>query len=95
MSVARLLMKDKKSTRLNSNVSSQSNRSTILQAKLLPYYNSGKPEFKAGKRFKLRKHQISDIDFFKKRVSTSDVTSSVTYFTVHRKKVNHSAAPNV
>ena len=47
--VARLLMKDKKSTRLNSNVSSQSNRSTVLQAKLLPCYDSGKPEFNAGK----------------------------------------------
>ena len=56
---------DKKSTQLNSNVSSQSNRSTVLQAKLLQCYDSGKPEFKAGKRFKLRKHQISDIVFFR------------------------------
>ena len=53
--LVRLLMQDKKSTRLNSNVSSQSNRSTALQAKLLPCYDSGKPEFKAGKRFKLDK----------------------------------------
>ena len=37
-------LKDKKSTRLNSNVSSQSNRSTVLQAKLLPCYDSGKPD---------------------------------------------------
>ena len=50
--LARLLMKDKKSTRLNSNISSQSNRFMVLQAKLLPCYDSGKPEFKAGKRFK-------------------------------------------
>ena len=41
--LARLLMQDKKSMRLNSNVSSQSNRSTELQAKLLPCYCSGKP----------------------------------------------------
>ena len=38
--LARLLMQDKKSMRLNSNVSSQSNRSTELQAKLLPCYGS-------------------------------------------------------
>ena len=49
--LARLLMKDKKSMRLNSNVSSQSNRSTVLSC-----YDIGKPEFKAGKRFKFRKH---------------------------------------
>ena len=49
LSHTRLLMKDKKSTRQNSNVSSQSNRSTVLQARLLPCYDSGKPEFKAGK----------------------------------------------
>ena len=33
-SLARLLIQDKKSMRLNSNVSSQSNRSTVLQAML-------------------------------------------------------------
>ena len=55
-SLARLLIQDKKSTRLNSNVSNQSNHSTVLQARLWPCYDSGKPEFKAGKRFKLRNH---------------------------------------
>ena len=60
-------MKDKKSTRLNSNVSIQSNRSTVLQAKLLPCYDSGKPGFKASiKTIKiLQKHQISNIVFFR------------------------------
>ena len=47
--LAWFLMKDKKSMRLNLNVSSQSNSSTVLQAKLLPCYDSGNPEFKAGK----------------------------------------------
>ena len=42
---------NKKSMRLNSNGSSQSNRSTELQAMLLPCYGSRKPIFKAGKRF--------------------------------------------
>ena len=44
-------MQVKKSTRLNSNLSSQSKCSTELQAKLLPCYGNGKPIFKAGKCF--------------------------------------------
>ena len=79
-------MKDKKSTRLNSNVSSQSNRSTVLQAKLLPCYDSGKPEFKAGKRLKYCGNIKFLTLFSLETFSTSDVTSSVTYFTVCRQR---------
>ena len=53
--LARLLVQDKKTTRHNSNVSSQINRSMVLQARLLPCYDSRKTEFNAAKRFKLRK----------------------------------------
>ena len=64
--LARLLMQDKKSMQLNSNVSSQSNRSTELQAKLLPCYGSGKPIFKAGKRFEYCGNIKLLIVFFRK-----------------------------
>ena len=83
--------------RLNSNVSSQSNRFTVglLQAKLLPCYDSVKPEFKAGKRFK----HCGNIKFL-----TSFSLEMFQYIARHFKcdilystspKVNHSVAPNV
>ena len=81
--LARLLMKDKKSMRLNSNVSSQSNHSTVLHAKLLPFYGSEKPDFKAGKQCGNIKFLTS---FSLETFSTFDVTSSVTYFTVRRQR---------
>ena len=71
-------MKDKKSTRLNSNVSSQSNR-----PKFLSCYDCIKPEFKAGKHCgNIKLLTYFSLETFLK--CTSDVTSSVTYFTVRR-----------
>ena len=86
--LARLLMQDKKSMQLNLNVSSQSNHSTVglLQAKLWPCYGSGKPEFKAGKHFKHCGNIKLLTPFSLEMFSTSDVTSSVTYFSVRRQR---------
>ena len=65
--------------RLNSNVSSQSNRSTEFHAKPLPCYDSGKPIFKAGKRYEYCGNIKLLTSFSLENFSTSDVTSSVTY----------------